>query len=623
METSSRAERVLAVVLPIVPAVAVALYWIESALQGEPFSVASIYRHGDYNYFPPLAGLARFSLGESLVFEHLGEGIRSFPFASLALHGVALGTIGPAGFVLADVFVAVCAYFAARSVFRAGGLSGPTTTILSLVVSCGLVGWPRSQVGAWLDWAPLLHLWGFRLPRPFLTDLFLLLCLGAWLRLVVERRDTPREWTLLGLWFGLLLQSRFYSGATLGFAIASTVALIGLHSRSAVAARLRGPALFASTTAVVMIPFAVQRWLEHPDVAVRLGTFPVDRWSPRFLEGVGTDLISVSLFAILGGALVRRSSVTRRRERMESTALLGLLFLLSSLALPSTTILLGRTIQPYQFGDELVTFKTLVVLLVCGQIVDVAATALSSLRPNGERLRSALATAAVLATVAICLVGAARVHAPSLGNPGHARLDFESYRAPGYRAAFRELVRELESGRYAEARVLATLDIQVLDWWSLFGGGQAYCPDPCATILGDDEIEARLLGFLRLLGVSPREMLRIVQDRAVMIFFLACAKYQASAWYQFAPLDDYPGQLRLAILDSSPLDSWQVLLPRSEGRRLLERYERTSAVDENLRLDLIVLGPSARDRALRPPSDRFERTFSNASFRVYRRKSAS
>ena len=598
----------------LVPGVGVGLYWVLSLAQGDSLSLAAIYRHGDYTYFPALAGLANFSLGESLVYEHLGEGIRSFPLPALALHGLAIGLLGPVGFPVADVLIATFAYLAARRVFRACALLPLTSEVLALLVSCSVVAWSPS--GPVIEWLPKHMLWGYRLPRPFVTDLFLLLAVGSSLLVFVRGRRSTAEWLTLGLWFGLLLQSRFYSAATLGLGIG--VALLGLLTTRdhEIARTLRGIGAFALATSVAMIPFLVQRLSEHPDIPVRFGSFPVDRLEPLLLEIVSPDVVQplVAVFAV--GIAIWFFAPPDTTARLRAIGALGVLCLISPFALPASTMLLGQTVQPYQFEIQVVVFKTLAMMACAGQLLDVAATQLAKRAPALAAKRAWRPTA--LAIVAIVGIGASvERHAIQLSRPHHVRTDFIGYRMPMYRESFEELTRELAKESYRDARVLATFDIQVHAWWSLFGGGQAYLPDPFATNVPDEEIEDRLLSFLKMHGVDRRRTLQLLQNRLVQIFFLACAKYQASPAHTFAPLDEYPPRVRQALASMSVFQNWRVWIPESEALRLLEKYDRLPGTLQGRRLDVIVLGRGKLDGQLEPDPAEFQKSYANRVFRVY------
>jgi hypothetical protein len=519
--------------------------------------------------------------------------------------------------VVADLAVTVAAYFAAQRLFRACGLSSPMAEILTLVVACGLLGWPGSHLRQWLGWDPNLQLWGLRVPRPFLTDLFLMLCIGSWLRILVWRSERKRDWALFGLWFGLLLQSRYYSAATVGLAI-GLVAPLGMLRPGGLARSLRDLGIFGGVTAATCLPFVAQRFFEHPDVPVRFGSFAVDRLQPPMPEGLLWDLVTATLFAAVAALLVHWTALPRRRERLGATLGLAVMCLLSALALPASTVILGETIQPYHFMDDALTFKTLVIVVALGQLFDIGAAWIARLLPATDRGRW-LGRAGLALVAAGCLFLGASLHLPKIARQGHLRRDFKAYRVSDYRAAFRELTEELGREHYAEARVLGTLDIQVLDWWSLFGGMQAFAPDTCATIIDDDEIEDRLLRFFRELGAEEHDVRRLINNRAVLIFFLGHAKYQVSPAHSFAPLSDYPLKVQQKSSNASWFNSWLVALPNSEVKRLVERYARTPDGRGDLRLDVIVLGPGRLDRGLAPAPEQFRLSFQNRLFRVYLR----
>ncbi|MCP5068900.1 MAG: hypothetical protein GY946_20245 [bacterium] len=601
----------------MVPGVTIALYWILSLAAGESLSVAATYRYGDYNYFPPLAGLMHLTMGELLVLEHLGEGLRSFPIPSLLFHGLSLSVFGPIGFALADIAVAMATYFASRRLFRACGLTVSTSVVLALVVSCGLLGWPGIGRQPGFDWIPAMHLWGLRFPRPFLTDLFLILCLGSWLRVLSGRLQGWGEWALFGLYFGMLLQSRFYSAATVGMAVGLAAPMLLVRS-SKWGTALRSLGIFAATTGLTCLPFIAQRVFEIPDVPRRFGVFPVDRTHPLFLWGLyDHPLTALAIAAAPAVALfINRLPMPAREKRLTALVALGAMGLLSLVALPMSTILLGQSVQPYHFIDEVVTFKTVLILVALGQGIDLGVAWIAQRHPQlgAKPIRSRLLVAAV--AVACVWFGSDR-HWKHIEDDAHERRDFAAYRVPAYRQAFSALTEELERDEYDEARVLGTLDIQVLDWWSLFGGLHAFAPEPCSTIIPDDEIEDRLLRLFRELGASRLQVAHLLNDRSVLVFFLGCSKYQASRGYSFAPISQYPGQVQEYIRASPPFKRWMIALPVFETMRLVRRYDRTPEGRGDLQLDLIVLGPGHLDEGLAPPGGKYRLTYENPLFRVY------
>jgi len=145
-------------------------------------------------------------------------------------------------------------------------------------------------------------------------------------------------------------------------------------------------------------------------------------------------------------------------------------------------------------------------------------------------------------------------------------------------------------------------------------------PDPFAMVIPDAEIEDRLLIFLKMNGADRNSTMRILRERAVLVFFLSCNKYQASPAHVFAPLEEYSEPVRKRMRRLSPFDSWIVALPRSEARRLLLKYDGLDANLGGRRLDVIVLGRGFLDGRLAPDPDAFREVYSNRAFRVYERR---
>lgn len=378
---------------------------------------------------------------------------------ALALHGIAIGQFGPVGFAVADVLIAIAVYFAARRLFHSCALLPLTAEVLAMLVACAVFGWTEHT--PFLRQLPKHALWGYRFPRPFVTDLLLMLAAGSALRVFARGRNSTRDWLSLGLWFGLLLQSRFYTATTLGPGIG-----VGILSRSVLASRqlantARRVGAFGFAAGLAMIPFLAQRLIEHPDVPVRFGRFPVDRADSLWAHGVGLDVASTSAVALLTALAIRVAAPRDATARLRSTAALAALCLLSVLALPVSILLLGYTIQPYHFLTEVVVFETLTLLVCAGQLIDAAARSLGRFAAGEARwLRPAAIGIASLVGIAASF----HHHAVELSRRSHVRTDFRAYRTADYRASFEALTHHLASLASDSSRVVGTLDIQVHAW---------------------------------------------------------------------------------------------------------------------------------------------------------------
>lgn len=594
-------------------------YWV-TGLRQDPIDVVTIYRHGDYQYFPLVAGLAEPTLGDPIHWEDHGKGLVSFPLPSLLPHALGVRLLGGWGFLVLDVVLVVVVYALAAALLRAAMVPRALAALLAFATACGS-GSPFFHVlgffGLWVS-----PLWGYRFPRPLVADVFLLLSCLMLLRVVARgAHERAREWAAAGAALGLVVQCEPYAAPTLVLVHVAGAVHLGLgpfrHAPRRLLLRL---AAALSAFGLVCSFYVAQRLFEHPDVPVRLGVFPVSwddlppletmRWRPHLL---------IALTLVLA----------RRLDPLDPTrgrvlACLAGLVVTATFALPLTCLFLGKTIQPYHFGFMLAFFFTLAIYASVGAAVAWLVRAITASDEPLARRVSGRAGVAVVVGTGLWLVGAQFVETTgrrvkSAQRATHHRSDFDYGEDLDYRRHFVALVETLRSPAYADARVLGTFDAQVLSWWSLFGGKFAFAPDPFATTASDAIVEERLLRLLAVLGADEARLGFLFEARYMSAFFLAHDKYQASRGHTYAPLSDYGPEARKRIKRTDFFESWDLELPLSEVRRLTARYADLRRSTAPLpRLDVIVLLNDARQRDLRPDPARFALTYENPTFRVYR-----
>lgn len=605
--------------------VSVLTYWV-AGLRQYTLDVLVTYRYGDDLYLPLVASLAEGNLGDPTHFEEHGRGVVSFPLVNLAPHALALRLLGAPGFVVMDIILVVVVYALTRAVFRAATAPRPLDSLLAFVSACAAPELLEALLGALNLRFPVL-LWDLRFPRPLVTFAYELFCCLMLLRLVArERHDHRREWVVAGGALGLAVQANPWAGFTLA-AGAALVVLVLWRERFRGDPRRLG-AHVASAGAVFAATFAfyvAQRLGEDPSVPARLGLFPVSRLAPLFdgetaLQGLAP--LAWTAFVLALCARLDPAGGQRRR----ALAFLAALPAIAGVALPVSCVVLGKSIQPYHFPDEMRVFAGLSMLACLAVGLHLAVLAIgverfAALQGQSRGVLVARLCAAVLVVLAQMSWAILR-HARRADLRAHVRplSDRESrgVRAD-YHVDFPALVSELRRPEYAGAKVVATFDPLVMGWWSLFGGGHLFAPNPLVTTAGDEMVERRLLLFCAQLEMEPEQVGELLTEYEVVTINLGLAKYQASEAYAFAPLSEYSPELQEWLPRSSIYNNWLVALPTSERRRLVERYRdlrrETTALP---RLDLIVLSNGPSQGPLRPDPSRFELVFQNRVFRIFR-----
>ena len=120
--------------------------------------------------------------------------------------------------------------------------------------------------------------------------------------------------------------------------------------------------------------------------------------------------------------------------------------------------------------------------------------------------------------------------------------------------------------------------------------------------------------------MSPADFVTFARRSYVNIFWIGCAKYQASKAFTFSPLDDYDEVDRAKIATTTIFDNFAVALPRSQQARLSRVFEEVDLTHLD-RLDLIVLTKDESTVGFAPSSVAFDLVFENAVFRVWSRRS--
>jgi hypothetical protein len=665
-------------------------YWAISKWQhpDEPLSVIAMYRVGDIEYYPLISALSNLQFSETVIYELAGKGLASFPFASTAIHAFFYGVFGVAGFILADVLVVLSYYILLVGLLRILGIpklgasltslfivSGAanygikfisdflylnfiaTNPALAIQFTCGLFAIiavvlvalyqknlsPKTRnlligigilatvaISVLLLSTFLFEFWGWRIPRPFVTELFLILCLAGLSYLLIHSPATiahKKVWILLGLSTSALLQGDFHSAVIVAIAICALVIYffcIPNLRRTA----FQGYLLLLLSGTLFSLPFLWQRWVENPDVPIRLGVFSIDRTQPIWMPGTQPYLIVLgvllyALFLIRLTQLFAPSEI--RQKRILGICLFWGLSAIACFAMPISLIVIGKGVQLYHFFDrflriQLITF--LIFSLYGGELL------FQFVQQNRQSFlaqlqnKSSLKQFAIVIVLTLSLLISLREAVFISANAQHMRPDFPEWESlKNYRQNFSELVQELSKPNYQNQQVLATFDVQTYVWWVAFQEKNSYLPSAALSTVADREIEYRLSTLCKLIGMNTENFLNFINRNYVNIFWLGHDKYQASRAHTFSELSDYLPEVQKSILQTGILNSLNVAIPISEQLRLVGQFNQLDRNKIDLpKLDLVVLTTDQSLQGFAPPADEFDLTYRNAVFNVWQRK---
>jgi hypothetical protein len=607
--------------------------WIRTRLRfpDDSFDVSVIYRShvGDIQYYPLIAELSRGSFTDETIKELKGTQILSFPTASMLPHALAFALFGAPGFMVADVVVAILYFSCVVAFFRVLGASWSASTIGSLFVSLSI----PLELSILADLGPLVtklpiltRLWGLRIPRPFVSELFIVLSFVVSLRIMASNdRGRTAHWVAIAAAYALLLQSDLH--AAMIFAFASPFLLYGIVKQRGVSQTLYGVVWAGLLFTILASHFVLSRLTENPEIPIRWGVFALNRlggfdrnWL-RHLPQVCLTILSVYFTARLFDQNAPKSPLESTHPLRRTMPYVLVLLLAAFFAKPLSILILGKTVQPYHFDDRMSRICTYFLVGVVLLWVDWGIQRFarrSSFIQNRLGTATACLQAASLAVACAYVFLITFLYSGGRVDTAHLRSAYYIHTAesqPNYRRNFTELAAYLDKNVKPDA-VIATFDHEVYSWWMTFHEGYSYLVEPFVSSASDEELESRLAALCRLLGMSTEQYLKFIQNDYVNTFFLGCAKYQASAWRRYSTLDDYTDEQKQTFLKSR--DVWNVAIPQSELRRLKTSYEASEAPGAERELDVIVLSNFGPEKELAPPAENWTPAFENNAFRVYR-----
>jgi hypothetical protein len=602
------------------------------ARPGEPASVSVLYRHpeGDIEYYPLVAAQARGSFTEFSVKEEEGTRLRWFPFPPLAVHATCYAAFGPYGFAVADALVSAAFYGLLFALLRTLRVSALLAAVVALLATShqGIT----LTIGVGGHAFPLLApVWGERIPRPFVSEVFVLAALLALIRIAVGgRMERPAmAWAALGVALALVIQSDVYSAFILlgGFGV-----LVLSRWWSRAEGTSWNAAIAIGTMGLFCVPFVIQRLLEHPDLPVRFGMFPVSRLRPLVdLKVLARSVFPLSVLAgnyALIGAF--RNDIDRlhgdgwARSLRGVMVFFGALVALAFAAMPISTVVLGKAIQINHFPVRAAEFATYAhaVCLILG--LDLVCRGIASQLTGPAAPRMAMAVILLTLLCLGVLYGRARTDTGSrylrhLRTDTHGELDGLS-REP-YRDEFARLVRHLSQDVAGRGSVLATFDPQVYSWWLTFAEGHSFLAEPFISAVPDAIVEDRTIAFCRLIGMNSDEFISYIKQWNVNGWWLCSNKYQASKAHMFSTPDDYPPAELQAIRATTLYHTWHTVVPISEANRLRRKFELAAMADDHRwQLDVIVLTNDGPLPKFAPPAAKWRLTFESPRFRLYERR---
>ena len=572
-------------------------YWLFSYYTHPEAALSEhiLYRYGfgDFQYFPFIKNLSQFNLFEFFNTAINSEKLLSFPYGAIFLHSLLYAIAGNLSYVIADLIVFSLFFWVLVTFFRVYSINNFTALLISSTLICFAPSTFLQWTVEFLTQTPYtpnvyfqslnpLNIWGLRIPRPFVSELYLFGYLILFKKAFFETRRSFKIFSLLGLLLGLNINSNFHISFI--FILWTSLYFCFLLKNETLKSFLKLSLSFIVTVLLSTSFFIWVRLQEHPDIPIRLGLFKPD----QFLFEI-RDYPSIGLWLISNILIYFK----RKDQVFKPLMSLSILVFISFISLPILSGIFNKGIQIYQFR------MCFVLLSACLFFVTVLQTI------NHLNYKRKLHPILIFLTFSGSFTSLYTLHNKNINRTK----DVRRLHTKTYRISFRELTRYLAQYANVPHSKLGSFDPQIVNWWISFNqNAGSSLVDPFNSSLSNIEIEDNFIAFCKSVGFNWSDVESLLKNKAYNMFWLSHAKYQNSKAHRFSSQGKTPY--------GSIYKSWSLEVPKTEIERIrlkFHAYKKKSPLPSTL-----VLLNNNTEMNLNPDLNKYKLEFKNKDFRVFR-----
>ncbi|MEI7595870.1 MAG: hypothetical protein WCK02_09000 [Bacteroidota bacterium] len=591
-------------------------YWMNGF---EDLGVLTIYRSnvGDIQYFQSIEALSKFNFSEVNILENIGHGVQGFPFASLLIDAFFFKIFGSLGFLVADILIFYLFFSTLVLLFRIIGSGTKTAVIVSVIISSSLIeNLAPFILPEHFQWS--FRLWGLRIPRPFITEIFIILtfCINFYL-LKNPKSKSKLILFSLGATLAILTNMDLFAGFQL-LIIQLYVMFFIVENWKDYKTWIIKLLWISSGFIVFIFPFLLQQYYIDPETTIRNGiinnpTFPhllhllLDLKPYLFIQ---ITLITI-LFTIIWGL---NKIYLKHDENFRIYSYLSLLLAISLFSAFFFSIITNKIVHPHQFIDRLDRYLSYSIIFIFIFLIMLVKKLDVSL--NNSMFNQKIRTYLLIIFISILSVSAIKIIFSAKKNAQiSSHLTPKLYDIKNYRQNFNELALELNKINTVRPLVLGTLDHQVRVYWQVFGHQYSYLPDVFCTTVSDNFAEKRYANFSKIIGLDSNQYSILTNKPSSILFGFPGFKYIANNMFQYSSSDDYYESDKIQMMQTNAFDL-NIIVPKSAKKRLIEMFKLSNNLPIG-QLDYIVL---QKDDILDSISDikNAKLVFKNEVFRLYR-----
>ena len=525
----------------------------------ENFITKIIFDLKDWQYLTFIYNFSNLDFNPSYDPELLNLKYISIPINSVIFHSIFLKIFNLYGFLIIEFIFILLFFYILIKFFGKLGVNNYESIFLTLFIFCipsiiDILGlYKFAYVSA------LKEFYNLRVPRPLVTQIYFLLFL---LLLIIKNKNQKfKFWELsvIGILFSSMWGSFYYNLAISGISFAIYYFYINNFQISKVSYYIKDAVIVIIFFIIFSLPLILILLNSEPNYLVRVGLINLDlNKKIIILEHFFDKLISLEfliVFFILTVSYIYLKN--KNTYKTEGINLLYIIFLSSFLA-PIIFVILSPTISEiYHFMNSLVAISFFVLTVFIFLIF-------SYLTQNISINKYILTLAMGLMIVFYTSNNYFKMKNNSLNND---RLDFNS------------LVNELNNLKINKKDSILTFDGMAQTHLILQGYTNLPFVISVHTPQNDEILENKIIDIFKFLNLSKDDFLKFIHNKKSgwryinnnigKTFYM---KYQANRLITYKNSMDFSDEEIKYILKSSPLHTQQLIIPKFEIKRLVNKF---------------------------------------------------
>ena len=564
----------------------------------------------DIQYLPIILSFSEFNFSPTYLDNVSVEGIIGFPILPLLFHSLLYNFLGPYSLILSNLILKFFLFLIIFKFFEKF-FNSKKTSLIFCVLSFSFFSffnflYFKFDIEMFDSlWSIFKNFFGFKIPRPGFSSIFLFLNLYLllFLKEKIKTGFSYKQTIILALSFAMLINTHFYN-----FLILFPVAIITLifEKKLEFIFFLKKNFLKIGSFIIFLIifssPFIVQLFLANEDYNIRIGVIELQfEQKIFFIKYFIYKLLNLKLISLFVLATFL-NIYFKKNNKYDFNIEIFYYLIISSVVIPAIFVFLSPKIINlshfisyilfsffgfffcsiflfiYNFTKE-INFKILEKNLFLNLYLIIFFSSFLVFNEQFIKIKN-------------------NVHLNDLKN-------IQTY------------FKKNSNIDYTKKR-LFTNHLTIQNLWLLNGNSNVLVSDAFTNIVPKDKIEYFLFNSLKSLGISEENFKNYLLEKKViyrdlLMMFISNYRYQGNSLYQYDDLNYYNSESVIKIKKTSPFNNQSNVLPENEKKLLIEKYN-IHQIDNNLKPEIIILKTTELNKNLKIVNNKYLKKFLGENF---------